>query len=153
MTKKASKPKEQSPHYDLPLDETRVSVLKLDEKGAAWAPIGRILAQLDEGAREGEAWPVFFCQQPDRAYHAMKLSVVKSRSSDAWALVFEVLEGSSPPRLQVNRYRYDSDGESGLLRGVGAVHLEATPQDLDLDDAAGVPLEECYASGPAGMLR
>ena len=74
-----------------------------------------ILATLDSACRQSDGWPVFFGQEPDRAYHALRMIAVRAREGNDWAVLFEVLEGSSKDHLLDCRYLVSSHRGSGCL--------------------------------------
>lgn len=96
-----------------------------------------ILVRLDAGASDAESWPLFFGQEPDRAYHALRMLAVRSRSGDDWAVLFECLEGSIAEKFCVRRYLHGTTGQ-GLLSALEQpelfeqeTHREHAPGDFD----------------------
>jgi len=82
-----------------------------------------VLEHLDAACADDEAWPLFYGQEPDRAYHALRLLACRSKEGDRWFVVFDCLEGSSEERLYIRRYITKSDGSFGMLQRVSFPRL------------------------------
>jgi hypothetical protein len=108
-----------------------------------------ILERLDAGASDVEGWPLFFGQEPDRAYHALRMLALRSRGSDDWAVLFECLEGSSPEKFCVRRYLYGTTGQ-GLLSMLERPDL--FEQDSRGERASG-DLDGLVVVGPCGEIE
>src|SRR5690606_32526422 len=59
---------------------------------------------LDFAAANSETWPLFLTQEPETAYHGLRLLVLRSARNGNWALVFERVQGSSERNAVVMRF-------------------------------------------------
>lgn len=96
-----------------------------------------VLATLDDACSSGH-WPEFERDEPEEAYFALRMSVVRAREGDGWGVLFERLQGSSEDDAQLRLFAIGN-------------RVPAAGRVVDFR-AVGFFLTDDEATGPRGSL-
>jgi hypothetical protein len=122
----------------------------LDERVVLWS--------LSTGARSGN-WPVFHTEDPDDAYHALRLTAVRERGGEGFWVIFQRLEGWHDDSLRIQTWVLGTDANGSM--GLEQIHFYVDHEDQEdvapepraaEDEASPYDIEGVTVTGPAGPL-